>query len=253
MNAYPFVNEVEGTEDKYFYFQSFLKLIVYGYYQLRNSGEPYSRSYIHKQAKAKSNNPDAKNPIEDYLRNDLVSKYLNPNRHKFYLHDFLFVSGMEEYSGNILTGRLDIAVISPFLTADNIYFVFECKRLNKYEDSQNNYIKKGMERFTSRQYYSETEVNIAGMIAFVEIDAEKQKGGVVPVGRIAVQLKKKIDSFKDLLKTTQTLQAYKLEDQRYKEISDFKQSYLSKHIRSADKVEISIHHLLLDYYDILIS
>jgi hypothetical protein len=40
---------------------------------------------------------------------------------------------------------------------------------------------------------------------------------------------------------------------KYAEVSNFKYSYLSKHIRSKDNKEISIHHLLLDYYDILVS
>lgn len=250
MNADIFI---KGVEDKYSYFQSFLKLIAFGYCQLKNSGKIYSRTTIHKEAKKISGNPNTKNPIEDYLRNDLIKIYLNPNRHVFNLDIFEFHSGKEEYLSNILTGKPDMVVTSPFLTDNNIYFIFECKRLNKYENSQNKYIEEGMVRFIDRKYYPETEVNIAGMIAFVEIDAEKHKGGAIPISSIAVQLKKKIDSFNNLLKTTQALQAYKLADQRYNEISAFKHSYLSKHMRSGDKVEISIHHLLLDYYDILTS
>lgn len=250
MNAEAYVEEV-GEE--FSYFQSSLKLIVYGYLRLKKSEQKYSRPSILAKAEFQSKNPgtQTKNPIEDYLRNDLVCKFIAPNRNLFQLDSFIFQSGVEEFKDNIKVGILDIKVISPFLTEDNIYYVFECKRLNKYAKMQDEYIKNGIIRFTSRQYYPETDINIAGMIGFVEVDLEKSKRGLESIDNIVIGLKQKIEK-KYTATTYHNLEFYRLSDERFEEIADFEHSYRSEHFRD-DNTQILIHHLLLDYYDILTS
>lgn len=90
------------------------------------------------------------------------------------------------------------------------------------------------------------------MVAFVEVDSVKYKNGFMPVNELAEELKNKIDKYKKILSTTQEFLLYPLGDQNFKEISDCQYSYWTKHIRNDDYVGINIHHLLLDYYDILI-
>jgi len=104
-------------------------------------------------------------------------------------------------------------------------------------------------RFILRQY----DVTIAGMIAFVEVDTAKHKNGFMPIDEIAKQLKSTIDTYKNILNTTQGLLSYPLNGQKFEGISDFHNSYWTKHIRNDDCIEINVHHLLLDYYDILIA
>jgi hypothetical protein len=116
----------------------------------------------------------------------------------------------------------------------------------------NRYIKDGMIRFITRQYYPESNVTLAGMIAFVEVDTVKHKNGFMPINEIAEQLKSTIDTYKNILNLAQELLPYPLGDQKFVGISDFHNSYWTKHIRNDDCVEINVHHLLLDYYDILI-
>jgi hypothetical protein len=135
---------------------------------------------------------------------------------------------------------------------DGTAFIFECKRINKYAKTQNAYIKKGMMRFVSGQYYPEDRMTLAGMIAFVEVDLDKNPGGYFPIAQVAGLLQKKINKGNGL-KTSYRFSPFQLTHKKYPEISGFKYSYLTKHIRDGDNREISIHHLLLDYYNILVS
>jgi hypothetical protein len=162
----------------------------------------------------------------------MVKNYLKKLRHLFNLDYFSIQVGVEESKQNVKIGIVDIKFeFTSAATMDGTSFVFECKRINKYAESQNSYIKDGMMRFLSGQYYPESEMAIAGMIAFVEVDIETKPNGYLPIDRVAVLLKRKIDSQEDTLKTFYKFSPFSLNDDKYPEIYNFRYSYLSKHLR----------------------
>jgi hypothetical protein len=229
--------------DTNYYFSQSLKLIVYSYQQLREErlDRPYSRQEVLQVIREERGRIHVHNEIEDFLRNDMVKNYLRKLRHKFGLTCFSIQAGSEESRRNIKIGVVDIRIENISATRlDGTGFIFECKRLNKYARMQEGYLRDGMMRFINRQYYPEADMTIAGMIAFVEVEA----------AGIADQLKNRIGSSQQLLRTTKAFSFYPLADHSYSEIADFKYSYRSAH-RRPDGVEMVIHHLLLDYYDIL--
>lgn len=240
-----------------YYFQQCLMLIVYSYEQIRREKlvTPYSRTSIREEQRNIRKKDTGYTEVEDYLRNNMVDRYLSikENRIRFNLVSFYIGKGADETESSVTTGRGDIRFHCASATSmDGTAFIFECKRLNKYANSQNAYINDGMMRFVSGQYYAESGMTVAGMIAFVEVDQMKHPNGRLPVKDVANLLLGKIDGNKDALKTTEAFSLYKLTHNEYPEISGFEYSYLSKHTRDKDDREISIHHLLLDYYDILV-
>jgi hypothetical protein len=243
-------------EDIGYYFEQSLNLIVYAYEKIRKDKirHPYSRCVIHETTQQVRQSSKSHNEIEDFLRNDMVNNYLKKYRHLFLLEGFCIQAGTEESKQNVKTGIVDIKFEYTSATSmDGTAFTFECKRLNQYAASQNAYIKDGMIRFVSGQYYPESRMAIAGMIAFVEVDIEKHQDGYLPVEQVADRLGQKINANKNILKTKQPLSPFRLNHKKYTGIPNFKHSYLSSHLRSEDNLEISIHHLLLDYYKILVS
>lgn len=239
-----------------YYFNQSLKLIVYAYEQIKKdkTDRPYSRCSIHETISKARESSKSHNEIENFLRSDMVDKYLKRLRHLFNLDCFSIQKGVEESNQNVKIGEVDIKFeLTSAAILDGTYFVFECKRINKYAESLDAYIKAGMMRFIRSQYYAESRMALAGMIAFVEVDLKKDPGGYLPVDQVAKRLQQKINGQNDTLKTTGKFSPFKLTHKKYSEVSNFKYSYLSKHIRGKDNKEISIHHLLLDYYDILVS
>jgi hypothetical protein len=303
-----------------YYFEQTLKLIIYGYTQVKRDKlhVPYLRKSIHQTIKEEQKSHKAHNEIEDYLRNDLVKRYMKPlqHRHKFGLTYFSIQPGSEESKRNVKKGIVDIRIENTSATClDGTHFIFECKRLNKYQNEQNEYIEHGMCRFITRQYHAESEMSLCGMIAFIEVDLEKHKQGVESIDKIVKLLNTKIGNlngvklteacfrtlkkaevsetvlsslqclqdqefcpkeFLDTVKekigkeqavkhketilksvkkfknTLHSLQPYPLHDEQFQDITNFDHSYVSRHIRSGDHAEIAIHHLLLDYYNILV-
>ncbi len=239
-----------------YYFKQSLNLIVYAYEQIKKdkSEHPYSRLFIRETISRVRQTDKSHNEIEDYLRNDMVNKYLKKLKKLFKLEYFSIQAGVEESKQNVKIGIVDIKFEYTSATSmDGTAFIFECKRLNKYAESQNAYIKDGIMRFVSGRYYPESRMSIAGMIAFAEVDLEKKPKGYLPIDQVADLLKQKINAQKSNLKTVLKFSLFKLTHKKYHGISNFEYSYLSKHIRTEDNREISIHHLLLDYYDILVS
>lgn len=247
---------VENFEEIGYYFKQCLNLIVYAYEKIKKdkSAHPYSRHLIHETIKAVRQSSRSHIEIEDYFRNDMVNNYLKDLKKLFNLDYFSIQAGVEESKQNVKIGTVDIKF--ELISADNFegtYFVFECKRINKYTDLLNTYIKNGMMRFIRRQYYAESRMAIAGMMAFVEVDLDKKPGGYLRVDQMAEKLQHAINAHNDILNVIHKFSPFQLLHKRYPEISNFKYSYLSKHIRGEDNQEISIHHLLLNYYDILMS
>lgn len=160
-------------------------------------------------------------------------------------------TGVRETKENVTVGHLDIKFQISGLDS-NHYYAFEAKRLDKNLNKQRYYVAGGVERFTKRIYYPETDTTVAGMIGFVEIDFSKSPKGRVNLSQIKDSINKLIDSHSSIT-TSQNLLDYKLFDGVYHVINGFDFSYYSKHIRSTDDRELTIYHLFLDYYDILLN
>ncbi len=67
-------------------------------------------------------------------------------------------------------GRIDLRFISAYRAREDVYFAFECKRLNvnsngKFQSLAGKYIKEGVMRFVVGQYAS--ALNCGGMLAYV--------------------------------------------------------------------------------------
>ena len=243
INSLEFINATDGRQ---YYMESFLKTIIYGYNRLVNSRLTYSRAEIHKTIKDVQKSQAAHNEIEDYLCTDLVVKYIKPNLGLFGLENIVVDNGVRETKKNVTVGHLDIKFQVPSLNT-NHYYAFEAKRLDKNKRKQKYYIDGGIQRFTKRVYYPETDVTVAGMIAFVEIEKENAR---VDLEEIKDALNLLIKN-NNLIATTQTLSKYNLIDESHSFLKDFKYIYLSKHTREDDKAELKIYHLFLDYYNIL--
>jgi hypothetical protein len=240
-----------ATDGRQYYIESFLKTIVLGYCDLVNSKNQYSRKAIHELIKEISKSDKAYNEIEDYLCTELINKYVKPNLHLFGLESLIVNVGVRETKESVTVGHLDIKFQVPSL-GNNHYYAFEAKRLNKNKSKKNYYIRGGIERFTTRQYYPEAETIVAGMIGFVEIDLSKSKSGRIELDKIKDELNSLITDY-PAIKTIQMLTDFKLNDETYSLIDSFKYVYLSKHTRNTDSQELTIYHIFLDYYDILLN
>jgi hypothetical protein len=242
---------IQATDGRQYYIESFLKTIIYGYYELVASNATYSRDEIHKKVKKIQGSEDAHNEIEDFLCTDLVTRYVKPNLRLFGLENLVVDNGVRETKENVTVGHLDIKFQVPSLS-NNHYYAFEAKRLDKNSTKQKYYITGGIERFTKRTYYPETDTVVAGMVGFVEIDFVKSKKGRVELSVIKDSINKLIESYKPIT-TSQKLLDYELIDGIHHVINGYKFSYFSKHMRNDDNRELTIYHLFLDYYDILLN
>ncbi|OUD34779.1 hypothetical protein [Flavobacterium sp. FPG59] len=238
-----------ATDGRQYYIESFLKSIVFGYYTLVDSKKQYSRKTVHEIVKEISKSDKAYNEIEDYLCTELINKYVKPNLHLFGLEGLVVDVGVRETKDSVTVGHLDVKFQVPSLAA-NHYYAFEAKRLDKNKSKQKYYISGGIKRFTGHKYYPETDTIVAGMIGFVEIESLKIKS------------RENLDLIKDSLNnhissttitTTQLLTKFKLDDESYSRVDRFKYIYKSKHTRDTDHQELSIYHIFLDYYDILLN
>jgi len=233
-----FVSQNFGEHDSSFY--SCLHLIVYSYSLLEKS-KRYSRIDIRNLATSIRGKTDKNVELEDFLRNDLVKNYIEPNRQLFGLDNYLFQSGAEEFSNNIKTGILDIKVCSPLFNG-NTYYIFECKRLNK--SIIDKYVKEGICRFIKGQYYPNSENSVSGMISFLEsVDTKNAITSESAFHAIESVLLK----YKNETQFGGCLYQCQLDCCKYKYVDDFKYAFQSKHLRSSSSLPIDIFHIILDY------
>lgn len=230
-------------------FKICLELIIYGYSQLKNGGLRVSRSELLKEMMSVRNKKKGEKTsldLEDYLRNVLVNNYIEPNRVFFGLENFKFYCGVEELYNNIRTGILDIKVCSSSLD-DNVYYIFECKRLNKNIIYQ--YIHEGIVRFTTdRKYYPSTNTSLSGMISFLE---SEDKCKILNICDVFNVLCTYLENHKEAINLLDNLKAINLTSD-YTEVSNFENLYYSKHKRN-NKSNISIYHVVLDYNNIVVE
>lgn len=230
-------------------FKTCLELIIYGYSQLKNEGLRVSRSELLKEMMSIRNKKEGEKTsldLEDYLRNVLVNNYIEPNRETFGLNNFKFHCGVEELYKNIRTGILDIKVCSSSLDED-IYYIFECKRLNKNIIHQ--YIHDGMVRFTTdKKYYPSTNNTLSGMISFLE---SEDKNKILNICEVYNILHTHLDNHKETINLLDNLKAINLISD-YSDVSNFNNLYYSNHKRN-NKPNILIYHIILDYNDIIVE
>ncbi len=227
-------------------FDSCLQSIVNAYSLLQKTAK-YSRSQISKIAGSVRGKKTKRIELEDFLRNDLVEKYINPHRSSFSLNNFMFISGAEEFENNIKSGILDIKVCSPTLDG-TVYYIFECKRMNKA--IENNYVTEGVSRFIEGQYYPHSDVAIAGLISFLETDTERNKIGADTSFKTYTDLFKRHES---TLEIVSALKKHKLVSSTIDFIKNFEFIYNSTHKRKKGKSNIVLYHVVLDYNSLVVA
>ena len=174
---------------------------------------------------------------EEFIRNVLISKKYLRNRSfksKFGIKHFEFhpeTGELDETETDII-GNHDIKVTGISLgiigeADEDIYFSFECKRLNNNLQNSSEYINNGIKRYIKKQYSS--KMPIAGMIGFIEENTPE-----FFVNQIKDKLSKLND--KKIIITKQTLKTYDI-------YPDFKNSYNSTH-KKIDSSEIQIYHFM---------
>lgn len=227
-------------------FDSCINIIVHGY-SLLEKKETYSRKNILGVATKVRGRKAKRVELEDFLRNDLITKYINPHRSIFGLDWYLFHSGVEEFEKNIKTGILDIKVCSPQMDG-TVYYVFECKRMNK--SIEDNYVTEGIIRFIENQYYPESTTSVAGMISFLESEHPANKIDCsTSFGSYAALLKK----HNGALRTKTPLKKHKLSCESSTYVDGFKFVYFSSHGRKKGKSDIDLYHIILDYNHLVIA
>lgn len=221
-------------------FDSCVNAIVYAY-SLLEKEQTYSRQQIKDIATEVRGKESNTIELEDFLRNDLVKNYIEPNRTLFGLKHYLFESGVEEFYKNIKIGILDIKVCSPLMNGDT-YFIFECKRFNK--EISNKYITDGVVRFINEQYYKQTNTSVAGMIAFLEATNTKDK---ICIDSSFDILKSLLEKHNDSINVISDLEQYNLHCDFDKEVEQYPFVFKSIHKRIIHNLPILITHIMLDY------
>jgi len=227
-------------------FNSCLNLIIYSYLSLHKN-KTYSRREILTATNSIRRKKTKKIELEDFLRNDLVVQYIEPNKKLFGLDYYLFQSGAEEFSNNIKVGILDIKVCSPLLNG-NTYFVFECKRLNK--GLIDKYVKEGISRFIKEQYYPNSGNYIAGMIAFLESITIEEK---INCSDSYKEIDTILYKYKSEIKLNGSLAKYKLSCDEFNYIENYDYVFVSSHNRIQNPIAIELYHIILDYNDLIIE
>lgn len=239
MNASIFKYNNDG-----YYVKQILNLFCFSYCELKKDREhnPYSRKLIRDEI-VKIKGDKAKLELEDYLRNDLVTSYVNKNKYDFNIGSYKFLTGIEEVKGNVSTGNLDIKVLLPTssIVDEEPYFIFECKRINKLKAKKDYYITGGIERFTSRKYYPVHNAKIGMMLAFAEIENDSEKEDIQDIANSINSLmsakKYKISELSNCdAKFNNDVSGANLFDSLFKR---------------DDNSIIMLIHLFLDYYDIV--
>lgn len=112
-------------------------------------------------------------PLENSITNTLVH-YIRVNKELYGLDLLSFeVEAAGEFGENFKTkGFLDIKVANITTlfsqrSVEDMYFGFECKRLDLTSSKINNYISEGVSRFTQKKYSA--NMNVAGMIGYCEV------------------------------------------------------------------------------------
>jgi len=172
---------------------------------------------------------------ENFLRNILVEKYLRKYKTNFQIDHLNFYSEVEEISENYQTGGfIDIHISNPMKITgkEDLFYAFECKRLDGYSVKNKEYINNGLYRFIDGKYSK--NMSLAGMIGFVQ--SFQKKGNM---NSLIVDIKNILNSHK-IIKTTKNLMPYNINKK-------FKYSYFSQHRRKNKLSKIDLYHLFFNF------
>lgn len=172
---------------------------------------------------------------ETFLRNVLVKKYLIKYKPKFKVNTLNFYSEVQDISEGCKTGGfVDIHISNPMgiIGKEDLFYAFECKRLDGYSDKNKEYVNNGLARFVEGKYSK--KMPLAGMIGFVQ---GFKKGG--NMNSLVVDIKNILNNNKTI-KTTKNLTPHKIDKK-------FKHSYFSQHKRKKSLSKIDLYHLFFDF------
>lgn len=172
---------------------------------------------------------------ENFLRSILVKKYLRKYKSNFQIDHLNFYSEVEEISANHGTlGFIDIHISNPMkiIGKEDLFYAFECKRLDGGLTKNKEYINNGLSRFIDGKYSK--KMSLAGMIGFVQ--GFKKSGNV---NSLVVDIKDVLNKHK-IIKTTKNLTKYTIDKK-------FKYSYFSQHKRKKPLSKIDLYHLFFDF------
>jgi hypothetical protein len=225
-------------------FESCIHSIVYGYLLLSKS-QIYSRKKILNLQSTVRGKTSRVVELEDFLRNDLVNNFIEPNLQFFNLENYLFIPGAEQSYRNVKTGVLDIKVCSPSFRG-SVYYIFECKRLNK--EILNGYLDEGIHRFVSNKYYPENATALGGMISFLEADKPNYK---IDISTCFKELDFAIKKKGKYLGLSKSLSRYPIGCKTFKEVAEYNFVFHSSHIRKKRRSLIELYHIVLDYNSLI--
>tara|TARA_R110002096_G_scaffold422429_2_gene628882 strand:+ start:11272 stop:12012 length:741 start_codon:yes stop_codon:yes gene_type:complete len=232
-----------------YYLKGILNLLSYSYNQLvaDKSVNKYSRKKILQQHIEVKGNEGKKTKLEleDYLRNDLVTCYIQKHQKEFSeLKYFQFIPGADEIANKITIGSLDLKVIIPTsgYSITGNYLAIEFKRINKEAGKKRYYVDGGVKKFIDRQYYPEIDTPTATMVGIME--AEKNSY-IENAEKIASSINTLLNNnhggsiLEKLNLIRNDLEGY-----------DGVEIYNSK-IKRVDNSELNIIHIFLDYYNLI--
>jgi hypothetical protein len=231
-----------------YYQENIFNLFGFSHSKLKEekSIDKYSRKAIlekHKKLKGKSGKK-TKLELEDYLRNDLVKRYLTIYKDKFDLKYFHFEAGSDEIDAGVTTGNLDIKVIFPTeaMLGNEEYLAIECKRINKLLSKKRYYIDHGLNRFITRQYYPETNSKVAWMLSFMEAEKSSQIEHSVDI----------VNSFNKLLEEDYNDSTiHRIGEKSISIDIDPTLDVYDSLIKRNDNSELTVYHIFLDYYELI--
>ena len=214
-------------------------------YTILSKDKPqYSKSYV-------SN--DTTFHFEDYLKMELVDKYLIPNKHLIssklskleninfhYENQKRYVDTRDKKEK---VDKIDIYINRLGLQnnwkekEENIYFVVECKRILKLSDCKKYIVD--IKNFADRKYIN-LRLPFEGQIGFIE-------NTKITHDNLSKAISKELKNMPGTINTKAYLYNIKIH-------KVFTGCYLSKHIRNhTDKDEFFVYHLLFDYSPFVIS
>lgn len=226
-------------------FEQCVQSIVYAYYLLSKE-KTYSRKKILAETIVIRGKDSTAVELEDYLRNDLVTNFIEPNLNLFNLENYLFIPGADEINNNVRTGILDIKVCSPRFTG-SVYYVFECKRLNKL--LIRDYLNEGVNRFITSKYYPTSNAPIAGMISFLESTKNDNR---IEIERAFDVLNTALNNNKKM-KLISRLDFHRLISKNFEYLNEYKYVFHSSHGRLNKLGNITLYHIVLDYNAIILD
>lgn len=171
---------------------------------------------------------------ETFLRNILLKK-LREHKSKFNLDHLNFYAEVEEINKDCTTaGFIDIHISNPMkiLGKEDLFYAFECKRLDGGKSKNEEYINNGLIRFINGKYSK--NMPLSGMIGFVQ--GFKKGNNMI---NLISDINHILNNSKEI-KSTKKIIKHQINPK-------FEHSYYSQHNRNAKLPKIDLYHLFFDF------